>query len=153
VFRFFDPGSGARQERTCRLRAPTGRVQWDLSPDAATVALVGSDLDLVLLELGACRSRAVRTLEEGSLTSVAWVPSGERLVLAGVHALGHRYVLFSADREGRDQAILHTSTSSNLGAPTISADGTRLAFSSQEYDVDAWALDGLGALDRPAADR
>ena len=140
VFSLFDPANGKKDE-SIRMAADLGSSpSWDLSSDGLTVAVValGNRQDcirLVNLETGSGRS--VCADRSAQLSGISWSADGNGW--------------FVTDSSVRKAAILYISldghasqmwtTSTAVGSPLASPDGTSLAFTVSSYNSNAWILE------------
>ena len=121
------------------MERPQAYYEWDLSPDGSTVALVMMGFEVTLLPLDGSAAGSVELDAIGKLSFVSWEPDGQGFYLAAREWDGFRYALVHSDLEGRS-VVLHSTDNAWLGQPSVSPDGSRLAFAHQEYDSDVWLL-------------
>jgi Tol biopolymer transport system component len=142
VFSSFDPQRG-RVAELIRLAAdPAGLPAWDLSPDGSTVAIV--DLDehkdqVRWVEVESGSARAVTVGHSARLSGISWSADGRGW--------------FVTNSSAREAAILHVSlngvvsklwtTSTSVGTPLASPDGTNLAFAVSAYNSNAWIIENF----------
>lgn len=140
-FASFDPILG-RQEALSSLEIyPGGDPTWDLSPDGATVAIVGSDHESRRARLLDLRSGEQRHTEPvpARISGVAWLSDGRGLLITTTHARGSS--LFYVGVEGKVRELWKGGT--QISFPLSSPDQKQLAFSLSTLDSNAWMVENF----------
>jgi hypothetical protein len=141
VFSSFDPKGGRGAELFRLPSDPYVTPMWDLSPDGATLAIIGlpaADANEVQLRRIADNStRAIKLNEKVvNLTDVSWNSDGQSLLLAATVERGAN--LMVSELNGRAHVVARTIHS--LTTPIPSPDGKRAAYGITNQTSNAWLL-------------
>src|SRR5437879_13713055 len=140
VFGVVVPASG-RKDEFIRLAADLASApSWDLSSDGFTAAVValGNHQDcirLVNLETGS--GHAVCADQSAQLSGVSWSADGNGWFVTDSSVRKAAILYISSD--GQVSQLWTTSTA--VGAPLASPDGTGLAFTVSSYNSNAWMIE------------
>jgi Tol biopolymer transport system component len=136
----FDPASGKKDELIRIATDPASLPSWDLSSDGVTVAVVaiGDHQDcirLVNLETGSGHS--VCADQSAQLSGVTWSADGNGWFVTNSSVRKAAILYISSD--AKVSQLWTTSTA--VGAPLASPDGTNLAFTVSSYNSNAWMIE------------
>ena len=140
VFSAFEAASGKKDELIRIAADPTSSPSWDLSSDGLTAAVValGNHQDcirLVNLETGSGHS--VCADQSAQLSDVSWSADGNGWFVTDSSVRKAAILYISSD--GQVSQLWTTSTA--VGAPLASPDGTGLAFTVSSYNSNAWMIE------------
>ena len=142
VFSVFDPASGKKDE-LIRLAADLASApSWDLSSDGLTAAVVdlGNHQDCIrLVDLETGSGHSVCADQSAQLSGVSWSADGNGWFVTDSSVRKAAILYISSD--GQVSQLWTTSTA--VGAPLASPEGTSIAFTVSSYNSNAWMIENF----------
>jgi Tol biopolymer transport system component len=140
VFSTFDPASGRKDELIRIAADPASSPSWDLSSDGLKAAVVdlGNHQDCIrLVDLETGSGHSVCADQSAQLSGVSWSADGNGWFVTDSSVRKAAILYISSD--GQVSQLWTTSTA--VGAPLASPDGTGLAFTVSSYNSNAWMIE------------
>jgi eukaryotic-like serine/threonine-protein kinase len=143
VFRAFDPEHGPGKELYRTAMNTPELINWKLSPDGSTIAVVSPDQlpgQLKVIDLTRNQEHTLQLAKGSEVSDLAWTADGNALF--GLVSQSHKYAIARIDLDGKMSILLDRGIH-DLGSPAASPDGRHLAFSQRTLENNVWLLDNF----------
>jgi len=144
-FYTLDPLRGQGQQLgRIRMILPQDDLDWDVSPNAARVALSSPSMfpgQIRLLDLRTGNDSTIQLPKDWHVAAVNWTPSGDALFLNGES--NSSYFEARLDLNGKSHILLERPKIEYLGPLISSPDGRHVAFYQHFYEANAWVLENF----------
>jgi len=121
---------------------PSATLEWDLSPDGATVAIVDLDDAKDRIRLAQLDSKAARSISLGhakTLSGISWSADGKSWFVTSSSVRGAS--ILNVQSSGATSELW--ATANMVGTPLISPDDRNLAFTVSTRNSNAWLIENF----------
>ena len=141
LFRALDPEHGPGKELYRTSMNTPELLNWKLSPDGSTIAVVSPDQlpgQLKMIDLTRSQEHTLQLAKGSVVSDLAWTADGKALF--GLVSQSHKFAIARIDLDGKMRLLLDRGIH-ELVNPTSSPDGRHLAFSQRTLENNVWLLD------------
>jgi Tol biopolymer transport system component len=143
LFRALDPEHGPGKELYRTAMNTPEILNWKLSPDGSTIAVVSPDQfpgQLKMIDLTRHQEHTLQLAKGSEVSDLAWTADGKALF--GLVSQSHKSALARIDLDGKMHLLLDRGIH-ELENPSSSPDGRHLAFSQRTLENNVWLLDNF----------